>query len=75
MSERDHLSWFCLSVSTEYFIEYFMQQFQTRLDISVYTESEKHQEPRNQVPEEGSESEEGLARKSVIKSCMTFILS
>ena len=24
-------------------------------------ESEKHQEPRNHVPEEGSESEEGVA--------------
>ena len=26
----------------------------------ILTESEKHQEPRNQFPEEGSESEEGF---------------
>ena len=31
------------------------------------TESEKRQEPRNQVPEEGFESEEGLVLKSCIK--------
>ena len=34
---------------------------------SACSESEKHQEPRNQVPEEESGTEEGLAKKSCIK--------
>ena len=32
------------------------------------TESEKHQEPRNQVPEEGYESEEGLPENYVLSN-------
>ena len=34
------------------------------LEGMLNAESEKHQEPRNQVPEEGSGSEEGLFYKS-----------
>ena len=32
-----------------------------RIEEKALEESEKHQEPRNQVPEEGFENEEGLA--------------
>ena len=36
-------------------------------------ESEKHQEPRNQVPEEGSKSEEGFTWKSCIENVKHII--
>ena len=37
------------------------------LEGMLNAESEKHQEPRNQVPEEGSGSEEDFAEKSCIQ--------
>ena len=37
-----------------------------------WTKYEKHQEPRNKVPEEDSESKEGFVIKSRIKSSITL---